>query len=196
VSRPHLAVLVAALVLVALPLCAQPLGELRLNDARHRLVIRIEPKGPGFLLWDGDGTPLGDLVLETDRLQLRDAAGVVQWTIRRKDFGPQIDSGAGERLYRLHKRTGEWRLEDATKTVVTSIRMNDGEAEIRDGRGATMLTVKRIEPQGFVFATEAGARVAEVAGASRVTAGVWFGVERFSPAERAALWAYFARLDR
>jgi len=42
----------------------------------------------------------------------------------------------------------------------------------------------------------AGARVADIAGASRVAAGLWFGVERFSPAERAALWAYFTNLDR
>jgi len=79
--------------------------------------------------------------------------------------------------------------------VVARIRVRDGEADIRDARGATMLTVKRGD-EGFVFATEAGARVAEVAGAGRVAAGLWFGVERFSPAERAALWAYFASLDR
>jgi len=58
-----------------------------------------------------------------------------------------------------------------------------------------MLTVTRGD-EGFVFATPAGARVADIAGASRVAAGLWFGVERFSPAERAALWAYFANLDR
>lgn len=185
------------LSLLALPVWAQTPGELRLNDARHRLVIRVEPKDAGFVLWDGDGTPLGALAIEGDRVRLRDAAGALQWTVKRKDFGPQIDDAAGERLYRLHKRTGEWRLEDATKTVVTRIRMHEGEAaEIRDARGATMLTVKRADPEGFVFATEAGARVAEVAGAQRLTAGLWFGVERFSPAERAALWAYFASLDR
>ena len=112
-----------------------------------------------------------------------------------QDFGPQIDNATGERLYRVRKRTDEWRVEDNTKTVVARIRMRDGEAQINDPRGTTMLTVKRQE-QGFVFATVAGARVADVAGASRVGAGLWFGVERFSPAERAALWAYFANLDR
>jgi len=195
--RPRLAVLVVVLSLVALPLRAQTPGELRLNDARHRLVIRVEPKDAGFVLWDGDGTPLGALAIVGDRVQLRDAAGALQWTVKRKDFGPQIDDAAGERLYRLRKRTDEWRLEDAAKMVVARIRVREGEAaEIRDVRGVTMLTVKRADPQGFVFATEAGARVAEVAGAQRVAAGLWFGVERFSPAERAALWAYFASLDR
>jgi hypothetical protein len=199
VVRPPLAVVaVLALVLslVARPVGAQAPGELRLDDARRRLVIRVEPKGPGFVLWDGDGAPLGELAVGADRVQLRDATGALQWTIRRKDFGPQIDDGAGERLYRLHKRPDEWRLEDATKVVVTRIRVRDGEAEIRDGRGATMVTVRRAAEHGFVFATEAGARVAELAGADRVTAGLWFGVERFSPAERAALWAYFAGPDR
>ncbi|TMQ21531.1 MAG: hypothetical protein E6K82_15320 [Candidatus Rokuibacteriota bacterium] len=195
--RPRLVVLVLVLSLLALPAPAQTPGELRLNDARHRLVIRVEPKDAGFVLWDGDGTPLGALAIEGDRVRLRDAAGALQWTVKRKDFGPQIDDAAGERLYRLRKRTDEWRLEDAAKMIVARIRVREGEAaEIRDVRGATMLTVKRADPEGFVFTTEAGARVAEVAGAQRVAAGLWFGVERFSPAERAALWAYFASLDR
>ena len=193
--RFGIALLVLALSLLPLPLRAQDPGELRLYDARHRLVIRVEPKGPGFLLWDGDGTPLGDLAVESDRLQLRDAGGAVRWTVKRKDFGPQIDNALGERLYRVRKRTDEWRVQDNTKTVVVRIRMQNGEANINDPRGTTMLTVKRAA-EGFVFSTSAGARVADIAGASRVTAGLWFGVERFSPAERAALWAYFANLDR
>ena len=147
------------------------------------------------MLWDGDGTPLGDITVERDRLQLRDVGGSVRWTLKRKDFGPQIDNGVGERLYRLRKRTDEWRLHDATKTVVARIRVRNGEADINDPRGAVMLHVTRRD-QGFAFATSAGARVADLAGAHRVTAGLWFGVERFSPAERAALWAYFARLDQ
>ena len=193
--RLGLAVLLLVLSLLPLPLRAQTPGELRLNDARHRLVIRIEPKGPGFMLWDGDGTPLGEVAVQADRLQLRDAGGAVRWTVKRKDFGPQIDNALGERLYRVRKRTDEWRVEDNTKTVVTRIRVRTNEADINDPRGATMLTVKRHD-QGFEFATSAGHRVADIAGASRVSAGLWFGVERFSPAERAALWAYFANLDR
>jgi hypothetical protein len=196
VVRLGTAVVAAALALViAPPLRAQPAAEVRLEDAHRRLVIRIEPRGANFLLWDGDGTPLGELAVEADRVLLRDATGALKWTLRRKDFGPQIDSGAGERLYRLRKRTDEWRLENAAKEVVARIRQHDGEAEIRDTRGAMMLTVKRTE-RGYVFATEPGHRVAEVAGAGKVGAGLWFGVERFSPAERAALWAYFANLDR
>jgi hypothetical protein len=195
VVRPRLAALALALSLLPLPLHAQSPGELRLNDARHRLVIRVEPKGPGFMLWDGDGTPLGDLAVAADRLQLRDTGGAVRWTVKRKDFGPQIDNGLGERLYRVRKRTDEWRVEDNTKTVVARIRVRNGEADINDPRGATMLTVRQRD-QGFVFATSAGHQVADIAGASRVAAGLWFGVERFSPAERAALWAYFAKLDK
>jgi len=196
VARLGTAAVVAALALViALPLRAQPPSEVRLEDAHRRLVIRIQPRGADFLLWDGDGTPLGDLAVQADRILLRDTTGAVKWAVRRKDFGPQIDTGAGERLYRVRKRTDEWRLEDAAKEVVARIRQHDGEAEIRDTRGAVMLTVKRAE-RGFVFATEPGHRVAEVDGAGRVAAGLWFGVERFSPAERAALWAYFAKLER
>jgi hypothetical protein len=195
VVRLRLAVVIAVLLLGALPLRAQPPGELRLEDARRRLVIRVEPKGPGYLLWDGDGTPLGDLTLESDRLHLRDATGAVRWTIRRKDFGPQIETATGERLYRMRKRPDEWRLEDATKVIVTRIHVRPNNyADIRDERGITV-TVKPL-PHGFVFATEAGHPVAEVTGPSRVNAGLWFGVERFSPAERAALWVYFSSLER
>jgi hypothetical protein len=195
VVRLSLTVLMLALSLLPLPLRAQTKGELRLNDARHRLVIRVEPNGPGFMLWDGDGTPLGDVSVEADRVQLRDVGGAVRWTIRRKDFGPQIDNGVGERLYRVRKRTDEWRVQDSTKTTVARIRVRPNEADINDPRGAVMLTVKRHD-EGFVFSTSAGHQVADVAGASRVSAGLWFGVERFSPAERAALWAYFANLDK
>jgi hypothetical protein len=195
VARLSLTVLILALSLLPPPLCAQSPGELRLNDARHRLVIRVEPKGPGFMLWDGDGTPLGDVSVAADRLQLRDVGGTVRWTVRRKDFGPQIDNGLGERLYRVRKRTDEWRVEDNTKAVVARIRLRPNEADINDPRGAVMLTVKR-RADGFVFSTSAGHQVADIAGASRVSAGLWFGVERFSPAERAALWAYFANLDK
>ncbi|HET7340040.1 MAG TPA: hypothetical protein VFL90_01155 [Methylomirabilota bacterium] len=195
-ARLRVAAVLAALLLGTLDVRAQSPGELRLEDARHRLVIRVEPKGPGYLLWDGDGTPLGDLTIETDRVHLRDATGVVRWTIRRKDFGPQIETATGERLYRMRKRPDEWRLEDATKVIVTRIHVRaNGEADIRDERGAATLTVKHVE-HGFLFATETGHRVAEVAGPSRVAAGLWFGVERFSPAERAAMWAYFASLER
>ena len=193
--RLGVALLALALSLLPWPLPAQSTGELRLNDARHRLVIRVEPRGPGFTLWDGDGTSLGDVAIAADRLQLRDASGAVHWTVKRKDFGPQIDNALGERLYRVRKRTDEWRVQDDTKTTLVRIRVRNGEANIDDPRGATMLTVKR-DAHGFVFATSAGARVADIAGASRVAAGLWFGVERFSPAERAALWAYFANLDR
>lgn len=190
-----LAVLALVSFLLPLQVPAQEPSELRLNDARHHLVIRVEPRGPGFMLWDGDGTPLGDVAIAGDRLQLRDVGGAVRWTVKRKDFGPQIDNAVGERLYRVQKRSDEWRVEDATKTVVTRIRVRNGEAFINDPRGTTLLIVKQQE-QGFLFATSTGTRVADVAGASRVGAGLWFGVERFSPAERAALWAYFARLDR
>jgi hypothetical protein len=195
VIRLGLALVALTLSFLSLPTSVHSEGELRLNDARHRLVLRVEPKGPGFLLWDGDGTPLGDLTVETDRLQLRDGGGAVRWTVKRKDFGPQIDNALGERLYRVRKRADEWRVEDNTKTVVARIRVHAGDANINDPRGTTMLTVTR-GVEGFVFATPAGARVADIAGASRVTAGLWFGVEHFSPAERAALWAYFANLDR
>ena len=193
--RLGLALVALTLSFLSLPTSANSQGELRLNDARHRLVIRVEAKGTGFVLWDGDGTPLGDLAVEADRLKLRDVGGAVRWTVKRKDFGPEIENAQGERLYRVRKRTEEWRVEDNTKTVLARIRVRPGEASINDPRGTTMLTVTR-GAEGFVFATPAGARVADIAGASRVAAGLWFGVERFSPAERAALWAYFANLDR
>ncbi len=194
--RLGIAVVIVVLCLVALPLGAQtPPGELRLNDSHRRLVIRVEPSASGFILWDGDGTPLGDIAVQADRLQLRDTGGAVHWTVRRKDFGPQIESATGERFYRLRKRTDEWRLEDATKTVVARIRVSGADAEIRDPRGAVMVTVKR-DDTGYRFATEAGNRVADLVGANRVAAALWFGVERFSTAERAALWAYFTRLER
>src|SRR4051794_8208090 len=54
VIRLGLALVALTLSLLTLPLRAHSEGELRLNDARHRLVIRVEPKGPGFMLWDGD----------------------------------------------------------------------------------------------------------------------------------------------
>jgi len=48
VIRLGLALVALTLPFLSLPTSANSQGELRLNDARHRLVIRVEAKGTGY----------------------------------------------------------------------------------------------------------------------------------------------------
>jgi hypothetical protein len=82
------------------------------------------------------------------------------------------------------------------KVQADRVRLSDaGGAELRDGGGKTLAKVKA-RANGLVFESEAGARLGEISGVADVRSGLWFALDRFSPAERAALWAFFANVAR
>ncbi len=138
-----------------------------LTDAAGRVLVRVDPQRPAFRLRDGGGAALGEVRIDADRVKLRDAGGVERWKIKRKDYGAEIEDAAGERLYRIVRRPDEWRVEDAKKAA---------------GGGLA------VEANG-------GRRLGAVAGTDDARAGAWLALERFTPAERAALWAYFTAVD-
>lgn len=152
-SRLAALLIAAALLLAPVALRAQGAEEVRVTDAAGRVLVRIETERPAFRLRDGAGAALGEVRIDADRVKLRDAGGVERWKIKRKDYGAEVESGAGERLYRLRRHGEEWRVEDAKKAVVARVRAGDG-------------------------------------------ARAWLALERFSPVERAALWAYFTTIER
>lgn len=165
-----------------------------LHDAAGKPLARTETRGERVAVRSGTDQPLGEIKIESDRVKLRDPGGVERWKVKRKDYGAEIEDGAGQRLFRIRKHgADEWRLEDASKAVVARVKPKETGYEIRDAGGATIAKVKRRDGR-LVFESEAGARQGELAGTDDARAGLWFALARFSPAERAALWAFFANV--
>lgn len=188
--------MLAYLLFLPLSPSARAAEEVRLTDAAGRVIVRVDPQRPAFRLRDGGGAALGEVRIDADRVKLRDAGGVERWKIKRKDYGAEIEDAAGERLYRIVRRPDEWRVEDAKKAVVARVKPRDGGAVvIRDGRDVTLARVKPAGG-GLVVEADGGRRLGEVAGTDDARAGAWLALERFTPAERAALWAYFREIDR
>jgi hypothetical protein len=86
--------------------------------------------------------------------------------------------------------------EDVKKAVVARVKPRDGGAAvIRDARDVTLARVKPAGG-GLVIEADGGRRLGEVAGTNDARTGAWLALERFTPAERAALWAYFTTIER
>ena len=191
----HLVIAATALALLLSTLGgAAAQAPVTLNDATGTPVARAERRGESVAVRSGTDQPLGEIKIESDRVKLRDAGGVERWKVKRKDYGAEIEDGGGQRLFRIRKSgTDEWKLEDASKTVLARVKPKDTGYEVRDAAGATIAKVKRRQGR-LVFESEAGARLGELAGTDDARAGLWFALPRFSPLERAALWAFFANV--
>lgn len=192
--RRHALVVIAFALAVTLPGALTAQAPLMLRDPDGKAVAKTETRGARVTVRSGTDQPLGDISIESDRVKLRDAGGVERWKVKRKDYGAEIEDGGGERLFRIRKSgSDEWRLEDAAKNVVARVKPKDTGYEIRDAGGATIAKVKRRDGR-LVFESESGVRQGELTGTDDARAGLWFGVPRFSPAERTALWAFFANV--
>jgi hypothetical protein len=168
----------------------------QLSDAAGKVLVRVESQPPTFQLRDGAGGALGEVKVDGDRVKLRDPGGAERWKIKRKDYGAEIENAAGDRLYRIVKRPDGWRVEDAKKAVVARIKPREsGATVIRDDKDVTLARVKPGDG-GLVVEGDGGKRVGKIAGTTDARAGGWLALERFSPAERAALWAYFTSIDK
>lgn len=190
----HVAAAAAFAVALAAPAAAPAQAPVTLNDAAGKPVARTETRGERIAVRSGTDQPLGEITIESDRVKLRDAGGVERWKVKRKDYGAEIEDGGGQRLYRIRKRgTDEWELEDAAKARFARVKPKDNGYEIRDAGGVTIAKVKRREGR-LVFESESGGRQGELTGTDDARAGLWFAVPRFSPSERAALWAFFAHV--
>ena len=81
-----------AAVAVALPAVAAAQASVTLADATGR--------GETVTVRGTTDQPLAHIKIQGDRVKLRDAGGVERWRVKRKDYGAEIENGAGERLYR------------------------------------------------------------------------------------------------
>jgi hypothetical protein len=189
--------LTLALLAAVLPLAAQPAAEpLRFSTAAGQAVVTLTTAGDTVEVRDAKNELVARIKVEADRVKLRDAKGTERWKIKRKDYGAEIEDGGGQRLFRIRgSAKTEWKLEDAGKTVLARVKIKDGGFEVRDAKGATIAKVKPRDGR-VAFESEAGARLYDLRGSADASAALWLSLDRFSPAERAAIWAFFARVGR
>ncbi len=189
---------VTAAVMLA-GLCALAIAQsapITLADAGGRPIARLDAHRETVKVRDARDQPLGEIKIQADRVKLADAGGAERWKVKRKDYGAEIENAGGQRLFRIRKdKDGDWKLEDASKAVLVRVKAKSSGVELRDAGGKTIAKVKP-RAGGLVFETEAGARLGEVSGITDVHAGLWLALDRFSPAERAALWAFFANVAK
>ena len=79
--------------------------------------------------------------------------------------------------------------------MIARAKPKDAGFELRDAGGATIAKVKPRDGR-VVFESESGARLRELSGSADALAATWLALDRFSLAERGALWAYFARVHK
>jgi hypothetical protein len=179
---------------VATAAAADP-GKVKLEDATGALKMTIKPKDDGFKAYDPQDREIGKAKVEADRVKLKDAQDREILKIKRKDVGIEIEDGAGQRLYRLKPDGADWKLDDAAGNLVMKLKAKDNGYEARDAKGVTLAKVKVREGK-VVFETEAGDRLGQLDGAREPLPAAWLALERFTPLERMALYAYFMRVHK
>ncbi|MBI2217459.1 MAG: hypothetical protein HYU51_09190 [Candidatus Rokubacteria bacterium] len=203
-ASPLAALLVAAAVTCLLATAGRPLRALAqapggplvtLADASGHAQLTVRGSDARLTVHDAADRVVGHLKIETDRVKLRDLQDRDRWKIKRKAYGAEIEDGAGRRLYRVRRDGNGWKLEDAGKRVLARVKPKADALEVRDADGRTIAKSKR-GANGLVFETDTGRRTHTVSGHVDLGAGTWLALERFSLAERAALWAYFAHVQR
>ncbi len=194
----------AAFVWGALGIVGVLAGELRATETATQLRYLDRSGQPALALAvregavdvsDGKGAALGTIKLAEDRVKFRDSSDVELLKVKRKADGAEVEDGAGNRLYRVKiKAEGKLELEDAKGRTVAKAKSKDSGFEVRRESGDTLAKVK-IRPGKIVFETEGGERIGDLEGASDARAALWLAVDRLSVTERAALWAFFAKVS-
>ena len=178
------------------PAAARTSGtKIQLKAPDDTLLCKLKPRDDGFRIYDGKDVVLGEIRVQSDRVKLKDARDVEVWKIKKKDYGAEIEDGAGKRLYRIRLKDGDWRLEEADDKVLAKAKPKPDGFELRDAEGKTIAKAKKRDGK-VALETEAGERINDVSGTEKPLAAMWFALERFSLAERAALCAYFDRVHR
>ena len=96
----------------------------------------------------------------------------------------RLTDAAGRVLVRVAAARPTFRLSDGAGTALGEVRAEQDRVKLRDPGGTERWKIKR-KDWG-----------AEIAGTADVRAGAWLALAQFSPAERAALWAYFSTVGR
>ena len=113
--------------------------------------------------------------------------------VKLKDYGAEIESAAGQRLFRVRLEGDFWKLEDAGKNVLARAKKKDDGWELRDTQGKTICKAKARDGK-VALEAEDGTRLRTLDGDADPRAAMWLMMEPFSPGERAALWAFFRRV--
>jgi hypothetical protein len=168
-------------------------GNLKLEDRSGVATFTVKPKDDGFKGYDAQGQELGKAKVEADRVKLKDAADRELWKVKKKEDGAEVEDASGQRLYRLKSDGTDWKMEDGAGALVLKLKKKPNGYEARDAQGRTLAKVKVREGK-VVFETEEGERLGQLDGGTDALASAWFALERFSPLERMALYAYFAKV--
>ena len=173
---------------------AETAAQLRYLDRGGQPALVLKVREGAVDVSDGKGTALGTIKLGDDRVKFRDASDVERLKVKRKDNGSEIEDGSGNRLYRVKaKDEGKLELEDAKGRTVAKVKPKESGFEVRRESGDTVAKVK-IRPGKIVFETEGGERIGDLEGASDARAALWLAVDQLSVPERAALWAFYAKV--
>lgn len=173
---------------------AEAATALRYLDAKGTVLMTLAVKNGAVEATGLNGAALGRIKLSDDRVKLRDAGDVERLKVKRKDNGSEVEDGSGNRLYRIKdKGDGKLVLENAGGTTLATVRADGGGAEVRRDSGDVLAKVKAAGGK-VTFEAASGDKLGEVEGASDTRAAAWLVIEKLSLAERAALWAFYARV--
>jgi hypothetical protein len=166
------------------------------RDGRVELLCKLKPKGDDYKVYDSQDAVLGKVKIGADRVKLKDAGGDEKWKVKRKPDGAEVEDGAGKRLYRIKAaEQGGWKLKDEGDQTLFKFKKKDDGFEVRRADGATVAKVKERKGK-LVFRSEAGQDLFELKGMTRADAGMWWALDSFSCAERAALSLFFLKVVR
>ena len=173
---------------------AESATRLRYLDAKGTVLMAFEVKDGAVEATGLNGAKLGKLKLLGDRVKLRDASDVERLKVKRKDNGSEVEDGSGNRLYRIkEKGDGKLVLDDAGGTTLATVRADGSGAEVRRDSGEVLAKVKASGGK-VTFEGANGDKLGELEGASDTRAAAWLVIEKLSLAERAALWAFYAKV--
>ena len=171
-------------------------GSFKFQDAEGKTLFRVRPTDDGFKFKLEDDTAAGEVKVQEDRVKLRDASDVELWKIKRKkDGAAEIEDAQGNRLFRVRPDGDGWKLQDASETTLAKSKAKDTGFELRDAAGATIAKAKKRDGK-VVLENEAGERLFEVDGIEDARAAQWFAYDKFTIPQRAALCAYFLKVQK
>lgn len=178
---------------------AEPSGKISFKSVKDdpgELLCKLKPKGDDYKVYDGQDTVLGKVKIRADRVTLKGPEGGEKWKVKHKQYGAEVEDGAGNRLYRIKAvQDGGWKLKDKDDNTLFKLKKKDDGFEVRRADGATVAKVKERKGK-LVFRTEAGQDLFELKGMTGAAAGIWWALDSFSCAERAALSLFFLEVYR
>ncbi len=138
--------------------------------------------------------PLAPLPAHTsEEVRVVDAAGRVLVRMETQHPTFRLRDAAGAALGEVRIDDDRVKLRDAAGVERWKIKRKDGGAEVESGTGERLYRLRR---HGDEWRVEDATKAVVARVRARDGARAWLALERFSPTERAALWAYFSAIER